>query len=95
MLRVRHGVIYERKRFTTAQIIVAHIGTIRAVLAHIFALPDVAQAIEIPYFGGLHASLMAKDHASQNQVAHGKFISWAQSHRPPPEGYSVIFSGVM
>ena len=59
--------IQERKRFNNAQIIVAHIGTIRAVLAHILGLPaDVAQAIEIPYFGGLHASLMAKHHAADN-----------------------------
>ena len=59
--------LQERKRFTNAQIIVAHIGSIRAVLAHILGLPaDVAQAIEIPYFGGLHASLMAKHHAADN-----------------------------
>ena len=57
----------ERKRFTNPQIIVAHIGTIRAVLAHILGLPAyLAQAIEIPYFGGLHASLMAKHHAADN-----------------------------
>ncbi|MDG2490926.1 MAG: histidine phosphatase family protein [Alphaproteobacteria bacterium] len=69
MLRVASWCdLQERKRFTTAQIMVAHIGTIRAVLAHILKLPaEVAQAIEIPYFGGLHASLMAKDHAAQNQ----------------------------
>ena len=60
--------LQERKRFTNAQIIVAHIGTIRAVLAHILGLPaDTAQTIEIPYFGGLHTSLMNKDHAAQNQ----------------------------
>ena len=59
--------LQERKRFTNAQIIVAHIGTIRAVLAHILGLPaHLAQAIEIPYFGGLHASLMAKHHAADN-----------------------------
>jgi len=60
--------LQERKRFSTAQIVVAHIGTIRAVLAHILGLPtDVAQAIEIPYLGGLHTSLMTKHHAAQNQ----------------------------
>ena len=59
--------LQERKRFTNPQIIVAHIGTIRAVLAHILGLPAyLAQAIEIPYFGGLHASLMAKHHAADN-----------------------------
>ncbi|MDC1117777.1 histidine phosphatase family protein [Alphaproteobacteria bacterium] len=59
--------LQERKRFTNAQIVVAHIGTIRAVLAHILGLPAyLAQAIEIPYFGGLHASLMAKHHAADN-----------------------------
>jgi hypothetical protein len=59
--------LQERKRFTNVQIIVAHIGTIRAVLAHILGLPaHLAQAIEIPYFGGLHASLMAKHHAADN-----------------------------
>ena len=59
--------LQERKRFTNPQIIVAHIGTIRAVLAHILGLPAyLAQAIEIPYFGGLHASLMAKHRAADN-----------------------------
>ena len=59
--------LQERKRFTNAQIIVAHVGTIRAVLAHILGLPaDLAQAIEIPYFGGLHACLMTKRHAANN-----------------------------
>ena len=68
MLRVASWCdLQERKRFTTAQIIVTHIGTIRAVLAHILGLPaDVAQAIEVPYFGGLHTSLMAKHHAADN-----------------------------
>ena len=68
MLRVRSWCyLQEGKRFTTAQIVVAHIGTIREVLAHILDLPaDVAQAIEIPYFGGLHASLMAEHHAAAN-----------------------------
>ena len=76
--------LQERKRFTNAQIIVAHTGTIRAVLAHILGLPAyLAQAIEIPYFGGLHTSLMTKDHAAQNQGGawqihqFGKFISVA------------------
>ena len=68
MLRVGSWcVLQERKRFTNAQIIMTHIGTIRAVLVHILGLSaDVAQAIEIPYFGGLNASLMAKHHAADN-----------------------------
>lgn len=51
--------LQEDKEFRAPQIVVAHVGTIRAVAAHIFGLPaDIAQAIDIPHFGGLHASLM-------------------------------------
>lgn len=58
----------ERGSFDTAQIIVAHAGTIRAVIAHILGLSaDNAQAIEISHFGGLHASLMPAKHDAKHR----------------------------
>jgi hypothetical protein len=80
-----HGVIYKSASDLPLRRLSWRILAPSELFWHIFlALPaDVAQAIEIPYFGGLHTSLMTKDHAAQNQGGAwqihqlGKFISVA------------------
>lgn len=59
--------IQEQQEFIVPQILIAHAGTICAVLAHMLAIPpDRALAFTVPNLGYLEAHLMNASHGTQH-----------------------------
>ena len=59
--------LQEQKQLTTAQIVFAHAGTIRAAVAHMLGLSAArAQSIDVPHFSYLHVSLMSANKTKKN-----------------------------
>ena len=59
--------IQEQQTFTVPQILIAHAGTIRAMLAHMMAIPpDSALSFDVPNLGYLEAHMMLASHGTQH-----------------------------